>query len=96
MQKIKDVFKLDNRTYDLLKWITMTFIPVSTTAYVGLAAIWGFPYASEIAKTSAVICAFLGGLLGISSVQYYKNGDEPYDDDNYWLDDDEPKAGVEK
>ena len=90
--------QLSGKTYDILKWITMIVLPALATAYVGLAAIWGFPYADEVAKTTAVICTLLGALLGISSAQYYKDGDEPYDEDNYWLDDeDEPKGtGVEK
>ena len=33
--------KLSNVTYDTLKWIVMIVIPAVTTAYVGLAAIWG-------------------------------------------------------
>ena len=64
---------LSNSTYDILKWIVMIVIPALTTAYVGLAAIWGFPYAEEIAKTSAVICTLLGALLGISTAQYNKD-----------------------
>lgn len=65
--------KLNDKTYDILKWIVMIVIPALTTAYVGLAAIWGFPYAEEIAKTSAVICTLLGALLGISTAQYNKD-----------------------
>ena len=64
--------QLPDRVYDVLKWIVMIVIPALTTAYVGLAAIWGFPYAEEIAKTSAVICTLLGALLGISTAQYNK------------------------
>lgn len=64
--------KLGNKLYDVLKWITMVFIPALTTAYVGCAAVWGWPYATEIAKTSAIVCTLLGALLGISSAQYYK------------------------
>lgn len=64
---------MDNKLYDILKWIVMIVIPAITTAYVGLAAIWGFPYAEEVAKTSAVVCTLLGALLGISNAQYYKN-----------------------
>ena len=45
--------KLNNKVYDVLKWIVMIVIPALTTAYVGLSEIWGFPYAAEIAKTSA-------------------------------------------
>lgn len=64
--------KLSNHLYDILKWIVMIVIPAITTAYVGLAAIWNFPYATEVAKTSAVVCTLLGALLGISTAEYNK------------------------
>ena len=64
---------MNNKVYDVLKWIVMIVIPAITTAYVGLAAIWGFPFAEEVAKTSAVVCTLLGALLGISNAQYYKD-----------------------
>ena len=80
--------KLNDSCYNILKWVTMIVLPALATAYVGLAAIWGFPYADEVAKTTAVICTLLGALLGISSAQYYKDG-EPFDEDKYWLDDEE-------
>ena len=64
--------KLNDVAYDLLKWITMIMIPALTTAYVGFAAIWGWPYSTEIAKTSAVVCTLLGTLLGISTAEYNK------------------------
>ena len=65
--------KLPDKVYDILKWIVMICIPALTTAYVGLSAVWGFPYAEEIAKTSAVVCTLLGALLGISTAQYNKD-----------------------
>ena len=68
---------LPDRVYDALKWITMILLPAMATAYVGLAAIWHFPYADEVAKTTAVICTLLGALLGISTAQYNKQ--EPPD-----------------
>lgn len=67
--------KLNDKVYDLLKWICMVVIPAMTTAYVGLAAVWEWPYATEVAKTSAVICTLLGALLGISTAQYNKGSD---------------------
>lgn len=67
---------LSNRAYDILKWIVIIVIPALTTAYVGLAAVWAWPYAEEIAKTSAVICTLLGAILGISTAQYNK-GEPP-------------------
>jgi len=65
--------KLNDKLYDVLKWITMVVIPALTTAYVGLSAIWGWPYSTEIAKTSAVVCTLLGALLGISTAEYNKS-----------------------
>ena len=67
--------KLSDKVYDILKWIVMVVIPAVTTGYVGLSSIWGWPYADEIAKTSAVVCTLLGALLGISTAQY--NKDQP-------------------
>ena len=65
---------MDSKIYDILKWMVLVFIPALTTAYVGLSAIWGWPYAEEVAKTSAIICTLLGTILGISNLQY-KAGD---------------------
>lgn len=65
--------KLPDKIYDVLKWVTMIVLPALATAYVGLASIWGWPYADEVAKTTAVICTLLGALLGISTAQYNKD-----------------------
>ena len=64
--------KLKNEIYDVLKWVVMIVIPALTTAYVGLAAIWNWPFATEVAKTSAEVCMLLGALLGISTAEYRK------------------------
>lgn len=66
------MFLLSDSVYTILKWVTMIVIPALATAYVGLAGIWGWPYADEIAKTAAVVCTLLGALLGISTAQYNK------------------------
>jgi hypothetical protein len=66
--------KLSNGLYDVLKWVVMVVLPALTTAYVGLAAVWKWPFAEEVAKTSAVVCTLLGALLGISTAEYRKAG----------------------
>ena len=68
--------KMDSKIYDWLKWCVLVFIPALTTAYVGLSAIWGWPFAEEVAKTSAIICTLLGTILGISNLQYKAGGVE--------------------
>ena len=71
------MIKLKDSVYDVLKWLVIIAIPALTTAYVGLSAIWSFPYAEQIAKTSAVVCTLLGALLGISTIQYQKDNQPP-------------------
>ncbi len=68
--------KLNDKLYDVLKWVTMIVLPALATAYVGLASVWGWPYADEVAKTVTVAVTLLGALLGISTAQYNKDGDE--------------------
>ena len=62
--------KLENRTYDILKWIAQILLPAIGTLYFALSKIWGFPFAAEVVGTITAIDAFLGALLGISTMQY--------------------------
>ena len=64
--------RISDKWYDVLKWVCMIVLPACATAYVGLAAVWGWPWAEEVAKTSAVVCTLLGALLGISTAEYRK------------------------
>ncbi len=63
---------MSNKMYDVLKWIAMVFLPGAGALYFALAGIWGLPYGEEIVGTITAIDAFLGVLLGISTVQYNK------------------------
>ncbi len=65
-------FKLDNRVYDILKYITQIVLPAIGTLYFALAGIWGFPYGEEIVGTITAIDTFLGALLMLSTSQYNK------------------------
>ena len=66
---------MDNKVYDVLKWIAQILLPAIGTLYFALAQIWGFPYAEQIVGTITAIDAFLGVLLGISTYQYRKGVD---------------------
>ena len=61
---------LSNRTYDILKWVALVFLPALGTLYFALAGIWNFPYGEQIVGTITAIDTFLGGLLGVSSMKY--------------------------
>lgn len=58
---------LPDRVYDVIKFIVTVVMPAITVLYVGLAGIWGFPYADEVARTEAVIYTFLCAVIGIST-----------------------------
>ena len=64
--------KLKNSVYDVLKWVVMICIPALATAYVGCAAVWGWPLAEQLSKTANIVCVLLGALLGISTAEYRK------------------------
>lgn len=68
-------FTLDNKTYDLLKWIAMIVLPALGTLYFALASIWGLPYGEQIVGTITAVDAFLGALLGVSTNNYNKQVD---------------------
>ena len=65
--------KLNNKVYDILKWIALILIPALATLYFALAGIWGLPYGEQIVGTLTAIDTFLGALLGISTLNYNKN-----------------------
>lgn len=64
--------KLNNKWYDTLKWIAMYLLPGLGTLYFALSSIWGLPYGEQIVGTITAVDAFLGMLLGISTVNYNK------------------------
>ena len=63
---------MNNKIYDILKWIAMVVIPAVGTLYFALAGIWGWPYGEQIVGTLTAIDTFMGIVLGISSAQYKK------------------------
>lgn len=68
--------KLNDKVYDVLKWVTMIALPALGGFYFVLSEIWGgFPYPTEIVGTISAITALLGTLLGISSHTYHKEQD---------------------
>lgn len=61
---------MSNKTYDILKWIAQILLPAIGTLYFAIAQIWGLPYAEQIVGTITALDAFLGAVLGISSMAY--------------------------
>lgn len=68
---------LNNRLYDLLKFIALVALPAVSAAYFGLAQIWGLPKAEELVGTATVVDTFLGLLLKASTSQFNKTEGAP-------------------
>jgi hypothetical protein len=63
---------LNNKIYDILKYIAQFVLPAVATLYFGLAKIWNLPYPEQIVGTIMAFDVFLGAILGISVIQYNK------------------------
>ena len=63
---------MKNKTYDFLKFLAQIVLPAIGTFYYAIALIWGLPFAESIVGTIVAIDAFLGALLGISTIEYNK------------------------
>lgn len=85
---------MSNRVFDILKWSTLIGIPSFTTFFVTLDSIFGWGLGDTVAKVSAAVCALIGGLIGISSAQYYKaNGSLEMPEDETEVDNNEVGEG---
>lgn len=62
--------KMNNKTYDTLKYIALYVLPALATLILTLGGIWGFPYSEAIAATITAVDTFLGALIGISAKKY--------------------------
>lgn len=68
---------MQNKTYDVLKFMAQIVLPALATLYFALANIWGLPYVEEVVGTITAIDAFLGAILGISTSKYKKELSDP-------------------
>lgn len=63
---------MNNRTYDVLKWISTVGLPALTALWLTVGHIWGLPLVEPIGATMSAVTTFACALLGISSIQYAK------------------------
>lgn len=68
------IMSLDNKTYDILKYVAQIVLPAVGTLYFTLSSIWGLPFGEQVVGTITAIDAFLGALLKISSNKYAGDG----------------------
>ena len=63
---------MKNETYDILKKVSLIFLPALATLWLTVGKIWALPYTTEIGATITAVAVFLGACLEVSSKNYYK------------------------
>lgn len=71
-------FVLSDKVYNTGKKLVQVVIPAFSALYFGLGTIWGFPATDKVCGSLALLCVFLGTLLGISN-SHYRNSGAAYD-----------------
>ena len=64
--------KLNDKAYNIIKWIVVIVLPALAAFYVGLAQFWTIPYPEEISGTIMLVDTFLGAVMMISTHNYNK------------------------
>ena len=69
--------KLSNKTYDILKWVSLLAIPL-VTLIMSVSEAIGFEYGSTIAAIVSALGVFAGAVIKISTENFYndKGADE--------------------
>lgn len=62
--------KLNNKIYDVLKYVAIIGLPALAIFWKTLAPVWGWPFIDEVEITITAAAALLGALLCISNVSY--------------------------
>lgn len=65
---------LNNKVYDVLKWVCIIFLPALSVFYAALDKAFGWGYSDIVMTVLAALGAFIGSLIGISAVSYKKEG----------------------
>lgn len=63
--------KLNNKTYDVMKWIVWVFLPALTLLIGGLGELYGWADANVYTTVLALITTFLGTITGVSNKKYH-------------------------
>ena len=64
--------KMNNKVYDVLKYIAQIALPALTTLYGVIGATLSIPYTQEVVTIAIAVDACLGTCLGISNYNYNK------------------------
>ena len=64
--------RLNDKVYNVLKWLCLIALPAIAVFYAVIAKIWGLPFVTEIPATINAIAVLIGSLIGISHMTIKK------------------------
>lgn len=64
--------KLNDKVYNVLKWVCLIALPALEVFYFTLSKIWGLPFGAEIPATINAVAVLIGALIGISQINISK------------------------
>lgn len=65
--------KLNNKIYDIFKWLSLYLLPAIAAFYCAISEIWNLPYCEQVIGTIAAVETFIGVVIGISTYEYKKD-----------------------
>lgn len=68
--------KLPDKVYDILKWVTLVFLPALTTFVGVILNSFNVPNTEIILTIMVALTTFMGSLLGLSTIKYNKENKE--------------------
>ena len=67
---------MSNKIYDILKWITLVFLPAFTTLTGVILNCFNVSCTDIVLTIMTAVTTFMGAILGISNINYNKNKEE--------------------
>ena len=68
--------KLNDKTYQILKWVALIALNAIGVFYKTIATIWKLPAGDEVCATCSALALCIGTLIGISTAEYYRQKEE--------------------
>lgn len=65
---------LNNKVYDVLKWIALIALPAIALFIQTVFPVWGIGNVDTIVTTVNAVSVLVGALIGVSTVKYNKGG----------------------
>ena len=63
---------LNDKVYNVLKWIALIFLPAVAVLYGAIGPVWNWPEPEKVVYTITAVDTFLGALIGVSTMSYNK------------------------